>query len=347
LNLGTKAAAYGIAGLVLAGAIMVSGSMTGLLPATSTGPVSIMLTDPPTVPDGVTGVYIGYSDVAVHAQGFDNGSGWVKVSGQGVVDTLDLVNLSQTISSGSIPSLTYNLVSLRITSALVEFKGRNYTTAINIGKIVVQVNGGFRVNSSDTSAALVDIHPTVINLGSVASPSFVLAAGARALQMPANALDEQVMLVGHRVSLVGRPWFQAFEANHHDGLEITHVVLSSSLVTFTAVNNEAEPVTIGLVLLSPASNLERPESALASATASIILLAEPNGTLEMVSTRLGQGLQSLAGSGYTLVPGAEHTFDYYGTIAATLSLGSFSSGANYYIVAFGSDASVNRTAVAP
>ena len=177
--------AYGIAGLVLAGAVIFSGSALGLLNASSSGVLSVLLADPPSVPDGVSAVYLAYSGIAVHAEGFGNNSGWVSIPGQGTINSTELfsLNLSQTISNAVVPSLTYNLVALDITGASVDFMGINYSATVNTGRLTVPFEGGLKVNSSSLAAGLIDIQPTILNLGTPSNPNFTLAAGAKALQV--------------------------------------------------------------------------------------------------------------------------------------------------------------------
>ncbi len=132
MNTKAKAATYGIAGLALAAVMIFSGATLGILGPTgglnlgAPGSVSILLTDPPSVPAGVSAVYISYSNLALHLTELGD-SGWVTVAGHGTVDTMGLVNLSQTISTGNVPSGRYNLLVFNITSAKVEFLGTAMT----------------------------------------------------------------------------------------------------------------------------------------------------------------------------------------------------------------------------
>jgi Domain of unknown function (DUF4382) len=341
----TKAMTYGAAGLALAGLVVLSGSALGLLPIATSGVISIMLTDPPTVPGGVSAVYINYSGVAVHAVGFDNGSGWVPVAGQGTVDTLGLVNLSQTISTGRIPSLTYNLVRFSISGVLVEFDGRNYSATIGSGKLLVPIVGGLKVNSSGASAALVDIQPTIVNLGDQSNPHFAIAAGARALQVPSMDLDGRTGLVGQRASLSNRSWFRSFEIERKPNLVISQMSISSSSMSFSATNEGTQPITISLITLTPASSGEKPSSALGSIANSVVFLVEPDGKLALQNGPPVQVIPS-SSSGYVLAPGSTQGFSFTGTIAALLSNGGVSAGGSYYVVVFGSEASLSQTAVA-
>jgi Domain of unknown function (DUF4382) len=340
-----KALAYGVAGLALAGLVVFSGSALGLLPVGTTGVISIMLTDPPTVPNGVSAVFVNYSSVAVHAEGLGNSSGWVPVAGQGTVDTLGLVNLSQTISSGRIPSLTYNLVRFSISGVLVEFDGKNYSAAVHSGNLIVPIPGGLKVNSSGASAALIDILPTVVNLGDQGSPHFALAAAARALQVPSKDLDERTAQIGQRTSLTNRSWFRSFESDHQTNLMVSQMSLSPSSLSFSATNGGSQPLTITLITLTPASSGEKPSSALGPITYSVVFLVEPDGTLELQNGPPGQAMSSTS-VGYTLAPGSTQGFSYSGTITTLLSKAGITTGGSYYVVVFGSEASITQTAVA-
>jgi hypothetical protein len=354
LRLGTKAAAYGAAGLVLAGAILFSGSTFGLLNSSSTGFLSVLLTDPPNVPQGVTAVYITYANLAVHAVGFGD-SGWVRVSGQGTIDTMKLVNLSRVISTGSIPSLTYNLVSFNITKASVDFNGKNYSASISSGKLVVPIVGGLKINSSIPAAALVDIQPNVLNLGNQTDPHFAIATGARALQVPSHDVvaDQTVKVVGSNHSLEGRSWYQSFRENHTgEGLALSGLAFTSNSLTFTAANKGSDPVAIRLVILTPVqSNLNSDNSdgmGNGSNANSVIFVVQSDGSLKLANGTPGQVGSLFEGEsgGYSLSGGSSHTFSFLGTIMNLLGKSGVMSGTTYNVVIVGPQDLGNITVVA-
>jgi hypothetical protein len=73
---GAIAALIAIAVMVTASSLGALGTTTGSLGSTSTpggsgnssqsGTLAILMTDPPTVPNGVTAVFITYADLAIH-----------------------------------------------------------------------------------------------------------------------------------------------------------------------------------------------------------------------------------------------------------------------------------------
>ncbi|MDG6951819.1 MAG: hypothetical protein JRN12_08280, partial [Nitrososphaerota archaeon] len=100
MSVGKQALKYTAAAIAVAAIIIVSSTLylgVNLGATTTTGAsgaqggtpaqLAIQLTDPPTVPTGVTGVYITYSNLAVHAAGFGN-SGWISVPGHGTFDSM-------------------------------------------------------------------------------------------------------------------------------------------------------------------------------------------------------------------------------------------------------------------
>src|SRR2546426_6869015 len=98
----------GAAALVVAVSILAVSIFSGfsLLPTTSSGApkgtLSVLLTDPPHVPFGVTKVYITYSNLAVHVSEAGNQSGWTLLKSGGSIELLSTVNVGQTISSVKI-----------------------------------------------------------------------------------------------------------------------------------------------------------------------------------------------------------------------------------------------------
>lgn len=344
MKLGTKAAAYGAAGLVLAGVVILSGSALGLLNPQSSGVLSVMLTDPPSIPANVSAVYITYSALAVHANGFGDG-GWVAVSAGGTVETYpNLVNFSQTISSGDVPSLTYNLVRLNIVGAQVEYMGKNYSAMVGSGEITVPFVGGLKVNSSGIAAALIDIHPTILNLGTQSNPSFTLAAGAQALQVPSSDVDGSFKTVGHTFELQGHGWFESFNAKSSE-ISSSGVSLSGNSLSISVANGGSDQVAVRMVIVTPASsNGER--GAFGSIVNGDVFAVESDGSLKPLSGTPGQVESLFNDTGYTLAAGTTHQFTYTGTITSLVGDRGIVSGASYYVVVMGMETLIVQTVAA-
>jgi len=349
LKLQTRAAAYGLAGLVLAGVVIFSGSELGLLSTSSSGVLSLLLTDPPSVSNGVTAVFVTYSGIQIHATGL-NDSGWVSFPGQGTIDTLKLVNLSQTISSGSLPSLTYNMVQFEITNVTVTYMGANYSATIASDKLVVPIVGGVKVSSSNPAAALVDIQPTILNLGNETSPSFTMATGARALQVPADEVSDSMREVGNSYSLQGHSWYQDF--SHHqqiDNLTVSGLMLTTNSFSFSAANTDSDALTLRMVILSPVGQNENGASGMGmlsgSMANSVIFVVQSDGSLKLVNSSpnaLGLLLQT---DGYTIAGGESHSFIFTGTMTLLVKH-MITSDSTYNAVFLGSDVLGTQTVVA-
>jgi len=344
VKVSSRAALYGAAGIGLAGLVIFSGSSFGLLDLASSGTLSVLLTDPPTVPDGVSAVYVTYSNIEVHAVGSE-GSGWVSVAGHGTVDTMKLVNLSQSISTGVVPTLAYNQIALNITGAVVEFNGRNYTAAVALERLVVPIDGDLRVNSSSPAAALVDFQPTVINLGTESSPDFTLTSGARALQVPGSAARE-FLRVGTVLDLVGRGWYQSFAANRSEELGITNVAVGTGTFSVTISNPGAEPYTVRLITVSPDTQGARPSTVLGSLINSVVFVVDQDGSLTQAAGGSGQLRTALGSSGFTIPSHSSHTFTFSGTLATLVPRAEVSKGSSYFVVVFGSESPLVETATA-
>ena len=345
MRLRTKAAAYGISGLILASAVVFSGSALGLLGTPSSGLLSVMLTDPPSVPDGVTAVYISYSGIAVHAEGFGDGS-WVAVSGAGTVDTLKLINLSQTISSAVIPSLTYDVIRLNITGASVEFMGKNYSAQVNSGAVTVPLLGGLKVNSSTPAAALIDIQPTVLNLGTQIGPDFNMAAGARALQVPSWEVGNSLKDVGSTFNLQGNGWFNSFTSHHSDTLNSNQPTLTADSLSFSETNGGDDPLVVRMVMVTPAIHGGGSFGPLDSVASGIVFSVSSDGTLALLSGSPNQVGSLFGDRGYTLAPGATFQFTYSGTLTSLLGGSGITEGASYYVTVIGSETLSVQTVVA-
>lgn len=345
MKIRTKSVVYGVSAVVLASAVIFSGSALGLLGTRSSGLLSVMLTDPPSVPDGVTAVYINYSDIAVHAEGFGDG-GWVAVAGAGTVDTMKLVNLSQTISTGVIPSLTYDVIRLNITSASVGFMGKNYTAKVNSGTVTVPFAGGLKVNSSLPAAALIDIQSTVLNLGTGFGPDFNMAAGARALQVPSQDVGNSMKNVGSTMNLQGNGWFISFRSHHSNTLDSTQPTLTVDSLSFSETNSGDDPLVVRMVMVTPTTQGGRDHGPLDSVAHSIVFSVEPDGTLTLLSGSPDQVGSLFGDRGYTLSPGAAFQFTYSGTLTTLPGGSGIAKGAGYYVTVIGSETLSVQTVVA-
>ena len=127
------------------------------------------MTDPPTVPDGVTSVFIDYSNLAIHVSSAGNNTGWHVLGVGGQVDLMSVINSTQTIAKANISSGDFNALAFNVTSAIVTFNGVNYSADLVYQDHVlfVPIVGGINIIDGQASAAVIDLTPTVLLLGNV------------------------------------------------------------------------------------------------------------------------------------------------------------------------------------
>ena len=218
------------------------------------GQLDILLTDPPTVPDGVTGVYVTYSNVAVHVSGAGNQSGWTNANTVGTIDLMKMVNVSTTIAAVKVTSGVYDALRFNISSAAVTYNDKNYTAFVPRAEISVRIPGGVQVSDTKTSAAIIDMQPTVLNMGSQSDPEFIIDAAASCYQVPANAITNGMGQWGFTFSIRSAPWWNQIGNQYTSNIQIvTPTTLSTSpaLLSVTVENTGSEPVRLSYVSLMP------------------------------------------------------------------------------------------------
>ncbi len=367
----------GVAALVIAVAILAVSSISGVpvlsnlvnttqvSQSATPGTFSVMLTDPPQVPAGVTAVFVTYANLGVHISEAGNESGWIKLSSGGTIDLLSTVNISQTIAAVAIPVGDYNALRLNVTSAKVTFEGKNYTSFVVNGKLFIPIaGGGIEVNDSKPSAAIIDISPLVMNIGSSSSPEFVIRPAAVAIPVPSSEVTEQMEHAGFRFGLVGRDWWDRLDQNATANLRITGASLSSSSLS-VSVKDESRSTTISLVVVSslgqsPGVFRERLPTMLRGTA---VFVVEENGSLvplhQFVTTVVPMGgdqaledvREGLTSQGFNLTAGSTAAFSYTGQISMGFSLekmiqGTVSPGQQYLVTVIGTDALASQVVVA-
>ena len=281
-----------------------------------TGTLAVMLTDPPTVPDGVTALYATYNNIAVHVSGAGNQSGWYDLHSSGQINLMGVVNVSQTVASASIPSGVYNVLRFNVTSAQVTYNGANYTALLlenqqGASVITVAIPGGVQVSNAQTSAAMLDLTPTVLLLGNHTDPSFAFIGAARAYTLPAQSYSRDDLKVGSRVDLTKQNWWKQLEKTAHFG--ITAASLTPSSFSITVDNTGNTSILFRMAAITPTTSYHGgfvpvgPES-------SAMFVVEPNGTLIPLGGNLREMAQSVLAGGYLLAPKTNATFSYSGTI---------------------------------
>jgi hypothetical protein len=364
----------GAAALVVAVSILAVSIFSGvsLLPKSTTsngapGTLSVLLTDPPHVPLGVTKVYIAYSNLEVHVSEAGNNSGWTSLKSSGSIELLSTVNVSQTISSVKIAAGEYNLLRFNISSAKVTYNGKNYTAFVPTSELTVPIVGGIQVNASKPSATIINMQPTVYNIGSASNPEFVIRHWAKAFPVPSSQVTQEEEQEGSRLSLIGKAWWTNVQERYTSNAQITSATLTPTSLSLTVKDTGNQSTKLRLVVVAPllsqlGAQHDRPPTGLAGSAIFIVL---PNETLvpmqKYILTAHQQGAEvgdivtALASGGYNLTAGASGTLGYKGTITFGFNLPivqplqtglSIVPGQQYQVSVIGDEALASQVVVA-
>ncbi len=175
-----------------------------MLPQTvSAASFTVMLTDPPNVPDGTTLLDLNYSDVSLHVT-YPNGTiEWLPVGTSGNVNLLSLINMTETIASTTIPvGSAIDKIQFTIDEVETVVKGTLYNVTALSNTLVVKVANG-HVNQT-LSGVLIDFNPTLVQIKAADANGtlvhyYVLVPSATATVV--GDLDKEQVHVGTVVKL--------------------------------------------------------------------------------------------------------------------------------------------------
>ncbi len=287
---------------------------------TGQGTLEILFTDPPTVPENVSAVYIQYSEVQSHIANVGNETGWYTLGGSGEINLMSLVNVSQTIAASNVPAGKFNGLRFNVTSIFVSYspnfdvvQSHNYTGVLanSRGTLYVWIADGITVSAAQTSAALVDLAPTVVLTGSISSPTFVFVPSMVAYVIPSSAIPAESHSIGVRESLVASSWWTGLEAGTHFAITSVSLMPDSLNITVENQGNSFAELKLAGVTMH-ATPLAGMESTLKT---SDIFVVESSGALLNLNTTNKESAEAqLAGSGFVLAPGQSVTLTYSGPI---------------------------------
>ncbi|HVP22491.1 MAG TPA: DUF4382 domain-containing protein [Conexivisphaerales archaeon] len=305
-----------------------------------TGTLSILATDPPQVPSGVTSVYMTFDQVLLHPSGSSSQNGWIALNASATVDAISLIGVGQTIISARVPVGSYDGVELHLNSAMVTYNGSTFSVAPASNNYEATLAGVVQVSGSQGSAVMLDIQPLVLNVASTGGPAFVFNAALSAISLNASDVTPGMNSTGFRFDLSNLTWWGHFSSTVTSNITITGEQLTNSSFSVTVKNTGDTSQVLRMAILSipsgPIANPPRsmPFYQLPTLSSSFSFAVQPDGTLQLlpsaeVSLNVTRFINPIfAQGGYTLAPGASVTLKYSGSINL-LSISS--SGLGYEI----------------
>lgn len=327
------------------------------------GTLSILLTDPPNVPQGVTKVYVTYRDLEVHVSQAGNQSGWTQVQAQGQIELLGTLNVSRTLSSAKVATGVYNQLRFNISSAMITYDSQNYTAFVQSAELIVPIVHGVPVNATGPTAAIIDISPTVVNIGSSATPEFIIRSVAVAYPVPSGDVTTNMQEPGGDVSLMNASWWLSIVQHAKTDLAISNATLTSTSLDLNVGNTGSNSTQLTLVIISPLVTPVAAGYLPGSFFGNAVFAIMPNGTLTPLLTAVplaataGSSVQATVSpivfrnAGYNLTAGATVDLSYSGPIhlgflAPDALQGAIVPGHMYLVTVLGTQTTVSTVVVA-
>jgi hypothetical protein len=277
------------------------------------GYMAVLLTDPPTVPANVSAVYMKYDQVQVHIANAGNQTGWYDLSGTGEINLMAVVNTSQTIANQTLPAGKFDGLRFNLSAVTITYEGQNYTAETIYGRntLYVWIAGGISVAATQTSAALIDLSPTVLMTGDPSNPAFVFIPAAIGYVIPTASLPAESHVIGARAILTSNPWWITVMQGMKFG--ISNVTLTPMSLNITVVNQGTASIILRLAAVSTQTSISGGiEGELGS---SDVFVVESNGSLENLNTTSAESVDGqVETAGLLLAPGQSVTLSYNGPI---------------------------------
>jgi len=160
---------YGLAAVLVAIVVIAvalfANPMSLITPSQTSGGASflVMLTDPPTVPNGTTILDLTYSNVSLHVTYPNGTSEWLPVNASGTVNLFSLVNMTQTIASTTIPTNSFvDKIQFTIADVDAKVNGTVYSVTALSSTLVMSIANS-QVNQT-LSGVLIDFNPTLVQI---------------------------------------------------------------------------------------------------------------------------------------------------------------------------------------
>jgi hypothetical protein len=273
------------------------------------GTLVLQIHDPPNVPAGVSAVYVSYHDIWIGS----SDANLVNLNQSGTINLMAVVNFTQTITNAKVEAGTFDELLMNMSSVLVTWNSLNYSASITNDQLIIPIVGGLTISNNGTSAAVIDISPTIIeqtvyNSTGSQNVSFVMVPSANAYVVPANQLSQAETEVGDRQDVKNQAWLtsQINDSTRQTGFTILSSSVSNSSFVIAVKNTGNRSLTIQSVFIASNSSQAHEDDGSLNIGNSILFGVLPNGSL------VPYGL--LETSGYNLSAHAQAVFSYLGQI---------------------------------
>jgi hypothetical protein len=326
------------------------GSRTSSAQSANSGDFAMMATDPPVAASGVSSATVTYNGLAVHSAGSASASGWTEINGSGTINLMSSANVSQTIASSQVQSGTYDMVAMNVTSGAVVYNGQTYNAAIASGNIKVHLNSDVQVNSTTSSAAIIDLRTFVINAGNASSPQFVISASAKATSVPPSDVTTASLQVGATSSLKGQAWWTGFQDQTATDIGITSATLTSNSLTLKVSNSGNASGDVQTIVVTPVSASGTFSASLPSSlSGSAVFTVGSDGSVQ--ASNAVQGAILLNATGTAVSSDSSTTLNFSGNISLNFGLGALQlsgviAGQSYLVTVMGANTFANIVVVA-
>lgn len=202
---------------------------------------SVLLTDPPIVPNGTTSLLIHYSSISIHSI---SSNGWISSNTQGNINLLNLTNTSVVLANLNISSNSNpNLVRFYISNASITINGTVYNVTVPSAEVTAEISNHSSVNA--TSSILMQFSPTIVTIYTNTTPDFILVPSVKAVVV-GNVLAGRRPHEGEMLPLTKSEDISLRYATPN--ITITNASISqsnnTSIVSFTVTDNSNYSVNL-------------------------------------------------------------------------------------------------------
>jgi hypothetical protein len=301
--------------------------------------LTIMGTDPAIAAEGVSDATVSYSSVMAHQAGTDTASGWTQVSGSGTMDLMAQDGTAQALAASQVNAAAYDAFRLKVDSCRVVYQGQTFTATVTSSTLTAQSQDKVQVDTSGSSAAVVDLRTFIENAGSSSSPQFVFSATAMATVVPSQTTLTLGLNLGGTVDISTQSWWNTFKAQTRSNLELTGTVSGGSVVLDTKNSGSADAEVQEIVVTPVSGTINLSTTLPSSLTGSLVFTVGPSGSVQQSSSLQAS---TLSNSGAVVTSGRSSRI----TFNVTSQTAELITGQEYVITCVGANTYARTTVVA-